>query len=165
MERKSRSALFWILVAAFLVFSLSMEIKRAWPAEPANSVPEVENWTVVKDGARFTLNDLLITKFHQDPNDPNKLGFTVWFPNKDKNYEYEVFVRMVDYDKADPSQVKGSLKLQNGNWSEVIMGSRLFISSGLLNGEPAIIFRAVDDNGETKFFRAFLLKDLVKPKN
>ena len=93
----------------------------------------------------------------------------MWFPNKDKSYVLEVFVRMVDFikngEKTDTSRVKGIIKLQNGNWSEMVAVDKILRSEGLLNGKPAIIFRAVDDNGETKFFRAFLLKDLTKPKN
>lgn len=157
------------ILAGILSLTLSLSagyaVDKAWPAEPANSVPEVENWQVVKEVVRFTLNDLIITKFHQDPNDSSKLGFTLWFPNKDKNYELEVFVRIVDFEKTDLLRARGSLKLQNGNWSEAIAGDRLLASDGLLNGEPAVIFRAVDDNGETKYLRAFLIKDLIKPTN
>ncbi len=156
---------------AFILAGLAVgAVDKAWPAEPVNFVPEVEKWQVIDEDAAFGgFGGLIIAKIHQDPNNPNKLGVTVWFSNKDKNYEYEVFVRMVDFVKnilgANSAQAKVSIKLQNGNWSEFAVRQNALMSRGLLNGELAVIFRAVDDNGETKYFRAFLLKDLTKPKN
>ena len=170
MEKQRRQKfIFWIFIFTCVTIWVSLFfINNAWPVEPANSLPEVESWRVVEEGTNF--GNLFVTKFHQDPNDPAKLGFTMWFPNKDKNFEYEVFVRMVDFTKkdggkVDTAQARGSIKLENGNWSEVVSGNKTLLSLGLFNGERAAIFRSTDDQGETKAFRAFLLKDLVKPKN
>ena len=174
MEKQRRQkVIFRIFLFASIALMISLFfINKAWPAEPVNSVPEVENWAVVGESTIFegTIFDrLFIRKTHRDPNNPNKLGFTIWFPNKDKNYEYEVFVRVINFVKndnnLDRSQAKSSIKLENGYWSEVVVRNKTRMSLGMFNSELAAIFRILDDNGETKYFRAFLLKDLVKPKD
>lgn len=177
MEKQRRQKfIFWIFVYMCAAIWVSLFfINQAWPAEPISPLSEVEKWQVVSEVGSF--GNLITIKYHQDPSDPNKAGVSLWFPNKAKNYEYEAFVRMTNFaiisrdketsmiTKMDGSQSLVSLKLENGAWTEPMPGVKSQVGVGLLNGERAIIYRTVNDNGETKFFRAFLLKDLIKLKN
>lgn len=173
--------LFCVLVVIFFLLFLWTVPRKAWPAEhsqstliaqnqPVNTLPEIENWPVISERVAHgdLYNGSFLVREHQDPADSSKFGGTIWFINKEG--ELEVFLRINDLVRISSGmslspESRISIKLENGTWTEPVEDNKVKEGFGTSNGERALLFRILGNDGGAKHIRIFLTKDLKKIKN
>ncbi len=176
----------WFFVVVISVFSgfFISRVEKAWPAENMTGAEEdyiavmeqAENWPVIETDDQGL--EPLLGKVHKIPDTTNILrgyAVTIWFPNKDNNYEWEVFMKVVNIGRSYDTRFYNFrsailvLKQENNVWTPPVSYSRLLIRDGqvrLFDGRegPGIAFSVLDPSDQTRFYRAFLLEDLMRPK-